>query len=93
MGGVILNARSIGNYCSANSGVIVGNKNGQDNRASIGDHVSLNVGCKIIGKVHIGDYSIVAPNSVVVKDVPEFSVVSGIPANVIKDSRNIKKRG
>ena len=91
-GGIIINAKKVGNYCSANSGVIVGNKNGQDNRAEIGNYVSLNVGCKVVGKISIGDNVIVAPNSVVVKDVPENCVVSGIPAKIIKDSRDINNK-
>lgn len=74
----------MGCYCSANAGVVVGNKDSQENRASIGNNVSLNVGCKVIGKINIGDNVIVAPNSVVVKDVPTNAIVSGIPAKIIK---------
>lgn len=83
-GGIIINCKSIGNYCSANSGVIVGNNNGQDKIATIGNHVSLTIGSKVIGKVTIGDNVTVAPNSVVVKDVPSNCVVSGVPAKIIK---------
>ena len=85
-GGIIINCKSIGNYCSANSGVVVGNNNGQDKIATIGNHVSLTVGSKVIGKVTIGDNVTVAPNSVVVKDVPDNCVVSGIPAKIIKQN-------
>ena len=83
-GGIIINCKSIGNYCSANAGVIVGNKGGQDKTATIGNNVTLTIGCKVIGKVTIGNNVIVAPNSVVVKDIPDDCVVSGIPAKVIK---------
>ncbi len=59
-------------------------KNGSDEkRPIIGDNVDLSVGSKIIGKVRIGNNTIVAPNSVVVKDCPENSIVSGVPAKVI----------
>ena len=84
VGGVIVNCFSIGNFCSVASGVVVGNKDTQKNRATIGNHVKLTLGVKIIGKVVIGDNVIVAPNSVVVKDVEPNSVVSGIPAKMIK---------
>lgn len=85
-GGIIVNCKSIGNYCSANAGVVVGNNGGQDKTAIIGDHVSMTVGCKVIGKVVIGNNVIVAPNSVVVKDVPDNCVVSGVPAKIIKQN-------
>lgn len=83
VGGVIINCQSVGNHCTANAGVIVGN-NDKGGMASIGNNVKLLVGCKVIGSVHIGDNAIVAPNSVVVKDVPENVIVSGIPATILK---------
>ena len=51
--------------------------------AIIGYNVDLTIGCKIIGGVTIGDNVIVAPNSVVVKNVPDNAVVSGIPAKIL----------
>lgn len=83
-GGIIVNCKSIGNNCTINSGVIIGN-NDRGELAEIGDNVNLTVGCKIIGGVHIGNNAVVAPNSVVVKDVPENAVVSGIPATILKN--------
>ena len=83
-GGVIVNCFSMGNNCIIAGGVVVGNKGSQDNRAIIGNNVELTLGCKVIGKVCIGDNSIVAPNSVVIKDVPANAVVSGVPALIIK---------
>ena len=67
----------------ANAGVIVGNNN-KGELAVIGDNVDLTIGCKVIGGVHIGNNVIVAPNSVVVKDVPNNAIVSGIPAKILK---------
>ena len=83
VGGVIINCFSVGHYCTANSGVIVGNNN-KGGMARIGNNVDLSVGCKVIGGVQIGDDVIVAPNSVVVKDVPDHCIVSGVPAIIIK---------
>lgn len=83
-GGIIINCKSIGCYCSANAGVVVGNNGGQDKIATIGDNVSLTIGSKVIGNVTIGNNVIVAPNSVVVKDIPDNCVVSGVPARIIK---------
>lgn len=52
--------------------------------AVIGCNVDLCIGCKVIGDVHIGNNVIVAPNSVVVKDIPDNVIVSGIPAQILK---------
>ena len=49
----------------------------------IGNNVDMTIGSKIIGGVTIGSNVIVAPNSVVVKDVPDNAVVSGIPAKIL----------
>ncbi len=74
----------MGEWCTVTGGVVVGNRGSQQNRPTIGNNVSLTLGCKVIGLIHIGDNVIVGPNSVVVKDVPANSVVSGIPARIIK---------
>lgn len=84
-GGIIINCKSMGNNCSANIGVVVGNNGGQEERPTIGDNVSLCTGCKVIGNVTIGNNVIVAPNSVVIKDVPDNCIVSGVPAQIIKE--------
>ena len=83
-GGVLLNAKKIGNYCGFNSGVLIGNKGGQENRPEIGDNVSFGPGAKAIGGITIGSNSFVAANAVVVKDVPANSIVGGVPAQIIK---------
>lgn len=57
--------------------LIVGNNN-KGGMAIIGYNVDMTIGSKIIGGVTIGDNVIVAPNSVVVKDVPDNAVASCI---------------
>lgn len=74
----------MGNYCVVNSGVVIGVKTGVERGPIIGNHVELTTGCKVIGDVVIGDNAIVAPNSVVVKDVEQGTVVSGVPAKFLK---------
>lgn len=49
----------------------------------IGDNCFLGNGAKIIGKVHVGDWCFICPNTVVVKDQILRSVISGIPSKVI----------
>lgn len=83
-GGIILNSKSIGNYCSANAGVVVGVNHTQDSKPIIGNNVAMNIGCKIVGNITIGDNVTVGPNTVIYKDVPSDCVVLGVPAHVIR---------
>ena len=78
----------MGNHCIVNSGVVLGNKGPgmNEKKPSVGDNVNFCVGCKVIGDIRIGNNVLVAPNAVVVKDVPPDSVVAGIPAKVISQS-------
>lgn len=82
-GGIIINCNSMGCDCRVNVGVVVGNKK-KDDLAVIGNGVDLATGCKVIGNVVIGDNVTVAPNAVVVKDVPDNAIVGGVPAKIIK---------
>lgn len=79
-----LNASSIGRNLTVTAGVIIGKKGNDDNKATIGDNVELTLGSKVIGKVNIGDNSIICPNSVVIKDIPANSLASGVPVSIIK---------
>ena len=81
-GGIIINAKKVGENLTTNTGCVVGKKNNE--LPSIGNNVDLSVGSKIIGNITIGDNVIVAPNSVVIKDVPDNCIVSGVPAIIIK---------
>lgn len=83
-GGILLNVNRVGNYCGFNSGVVIGNKDVQEARPTIGDHVAFGPGSKAFGKITIGDNVFVAPNAVVTKDIPSDCVVGGVPAKVIK---------
>lgn len=84
IGGIHINCFAMGNYCEIPQGVVVGNKGSDNERAVIGNNVQLTLGCKVIGKVIIGDNAVVAPNSVVIKDIPANCIVSGVPAIIIK---------
>ena len=83
-GGVHLNVERVGNYCGFNAGVLIGNKESQENRCIIGDHTAFGPGAKAFGKLVIGNNVFVAPNAVVTKDVPDNSIVGGVPARFIK---------
>lgn len=50
----------------------------------IGDDVWIGGRVTIMPGVHIGSHSVIGAGSVVTKDVPEYAVVAGVPAKVIK---------
>ncbi len=50
----------------------------------IGSHTWIGSGCVIAPGVTVGDYSIVASNSYVDKEVPPFTIVGGNPAKVLR---------
>lgn len=51
---------------------------------TIDDDVWIGYGATILSGVHIGQGAIVAAGAVVSKNVPPYSIVGGVPANVIK---------
>lgn len=50
----------------------------------IGDDVWIGARAIILPGVNIGSHSVVGAGAVVTKDVPDYSVVGGVPAKVIK---------
>lgn len=53
-------------------------------RVEIGAGAWVGIGAVIVGDVRIGTNAVVAANSVVREDVPDFAVVAGDPARVIR---------
>lgn len=58
----------------------------------IDDQCWLGFSCEILSGVHIGKHSVVAARSVVTKDVPEYSIVAGNPAKIVKKYNHITKK-
>lgn len=81
--GLYLNVKKVGNLCSFNAGVLIGEK-GKGQTPTIGNNVSFGTGSKAYGDINIGDNVFVAPNSVVTHDVPAKCIVAGIPAKILK---------
>jgi len=85
--GIVVNTRSvIGADCTMSHGVTLGQTHERSKKPGvpvIGDRVYLGCGAKILGGIKIGNDTVVAPNAVVVSDVPAGSVVGGIPARVL----------
>lgn len=78
----IIAAKSIGDNCKVYQQVTIGYNDGK--KPVIGNNVEICCGAKIIGGVTIGNNVVVGANAVVINDVPDNSVVVGVPARVVK---------
>ncbi|QUR68186.1 serine O-acetyltransferase [Mycobacterium spongiae] len=54
---------------------------------TVGDHVTIGAGAKVLGPIKIGEGSRIGANAVVVKPVPPDSVVVGVPGQIIDHSQ------
>lgn len=85
-GSVVSPETVIGNNVSLRQNTTIGAKgfDGAENSPVIGNNVVIGPNVCIIGDIHIGNGAIIGAGAVVVKDVPEKTVVAGNPATVIK---------
>lgn len=51
---------------------------------TLGSNIIVGAGAKVLGNIEIGDYVQIGANSVVVKDIPSYSTVVGIPGRIVK---------
>ena len=86
--GVIFMPESAGDKIMFRNFVVIGEKLPGEGNPTIGNDVMFGAGCKVIGKIKIGSHVIVGANAVVTHDVPDNSVVVGIPARVIRKTKN-----
>src|SRR5882672_5549582 len=80
IGVVIHRVAKIGRHCLISQQVTIGGRSGLQGAPVIGDYVRIGAGAKVLGRVRIGDFAVIGANAVVLKDVPEGSVVAGVPA-------------
>jgi len=78
-GGMVLGARKIGSDVHIRQNTTFGlvRRGDRGDKPTIGDGVDIGCGVAILGPVHVGDGSIIGANTVVVRDVPEQTVVVG----------------
>jgi serine O-acetyltransferase len=91
MGVVIGETSEIGDNVTLFQGVTLGGTGKQRGKRhpTVGSHVVVGAGAKVLGPIVIGDYVKIGANSVVLQDVPDHSTVVGIPGRIvrIKDER------
>lgn len=85
MGVVIGETAEVGDHVTLYHGVTLGGTSLQKTKRhpTIGDHVVIGAGAKVLGAITIGSHSRIGANAVVVKSAPSHSVVVGVPGQVV----------
>ncbi|BCB95681.1 hypothetical protein JZK55_06030 [Dissulfurispira thermophila] len=86
MGVVIGETAEIGEDVLLYQGVTLGGTGKEKGKRhpTLGNHVVVGAGAKILGPIRIGNGVKIGANSVVLKSVPDHSVVVGVPGKIIK---------
>jgi len=86
LGTVVSPTAVIGRNVSLRQNTTIGAKGfaGADDSPVICDDVTIGPNCCIIGGIRIGKGAIIGAGAVVVKDVPDYAVVAGNPAKIIR---------
>lgn len=71
----------LGPNCQLFQQVTIGDANG--GIPTVGGHVDVGAGAKLLGNITIGDHAKIGANAVVISDVPSCATAIGIPARVI----------
>ena len=85
-GVVIGETAEVGPDCLLYQGVTLGGtgKDKGKRHPTLGTGVVVGAGAKILGAIRIGNYVKIGANAVVLKPVPDHSIVVGVPGRVIK---------
>ena len=88
MGVVIGETTEIGENCTLYQGVTLGGTSlkKEKRHPTLGNHIVVGAGAKILGAIRIGDHSKIGAGSVVISEVPPHSTVVGIPGRVVQQS-------
>ncbi|TXT63031.1 MAG: Serine acetyltransferase [Promethearchaeota archaeon] len=93
--GVVIGETSeIGDNVTIYAGVVLGGTSNEPvkRHPTIGNNVVIGTGAKLLGPIQIGNNVKVGANSVVINDIPNNSVVVGVPGRVIsREGERIKK--
>lgn len=86
MGIVIGETAVIGDDCLIYHGVTLGGTGKEKGKRhpTLGNHVVIGAGAKVLGGITIGDNSKIASGAVVLSDVPPNCTAVGVPARIVK---------
>lgn len=94
MGVVIGETCEIGDNVTIYQGVTLGGTGKEKGKRhpTLKNHVLVASGAKVLGAITIGEESKIGAGSVVLKDVPDYSTVVGIPGHVVmQNGKKIKR--
>lgn len=86
MGVVIGETTEIGNDVLLYQNVTLGGTGKEKGKRhpTIGNHVVIGTGAKVLGDIRVGDHVKIGAGSVVIHPVPDYSTVVGIPGRVVR---------
>jgi serine O-acetyltransferase len=86
MGVVIGETAIVGDDCLLYQGVTLGGTGKEKGKRhpTLGNHVIIGSGAKVLGNITIGDYVRIGAGSVVLKSVPDHSTVVGVPGRIVR---------
>ncbi len=86
MGVVVGETAEIGDHVTLYQGVTLGGTGNERGKRhpTLGNHVIVGAGAKVLGGIVVGDHVRIGANSVVLKAVPDHSTVVGIPGKIVQ---------
>ena len=89
MGIVIGETAEIGDNCTIYHGVTLGGtgKESGKRHPTIGNNVLIGAGAKVLGPIRVGDNAMIGANSVVLRDIPPETTVTGIPGRMVRQQQ------
>jgi serine O-acetyltransferase len=91
-GGIVVSQKAvIGRNCNISQGVTIGRANRGRNKGYpvLGDNIYIGPGAVIAGSVRIGNDVAIGANCVVTMDIPDHSVVVGVPGRIISSEGSV----
>jgi serine O-acetyltransferase len=94
-GVVIGETTEIGDNCLLFQGVTLGGtgKEHKKRHPTLGDHVVVGAGAKILGSMRIGSYTKIGSNAVVLTPVPDHCTVVGVPGRIARIKGELPEEG
>jgi serine O-acetyltransferase len=86
LNGLVVNSQCVlGNNITLSHQVTLGDKpvGAYAGSPTLGNEIFIAAGAKVVGGISIGSNTVIAPNAVVTKPVPDNAIVGGIPAVIL----------